>query len=100
MRRPLAGLALVAALLVGGAGPASAARHRHERSRCYDDCDGGDSYGDGGSGGGQGASGGDYGHGKNGDQGDAGRDQCHSFCNNIIIIPNPMPGGQQPGEPR
>ncbi len=31
----------------------------------------------------------EYGRGKNGDQGSAGRDQCHSFCNNIIIIPDP-----------
>jgi hypothetical protein len=91
-RRVAVGLALTVSLLAGGAGPAYAA---HRRDRCrYEDC--GDRYGDGGSGGGQGASGGDYGHGKNGDQGDAGRDQCHSFCNNVIIIPDPTKNGDQP----
>lgn len=30
--------------------------------------------------------------GQNGDQ--DGKDNCHSFCNNVIIIPNPMPGGK------
>ena len=52
---------------------------RHDRP-CRADCD---------DGGGNGASGGDYGHGKNGDQGDAGHDQCHSFCNNVIVVPDP-----------
>lgn len=43
----------------------------------------------GAQGGGEGASGGDYGHGRNGDQ--DGRDNCHSFCGNTIVVPNPAP---------
>lgn len=38
---------------------------------------------------GSGSSGGDY-RGRNGDQ-EAGRDSCHSFCGNTIIIPG-LPG--------
>lgn len=43
----------------------------------------------------------EYGRGKNGDQGRAGRDQCHSFCNNVIVVPDPTqkkepPQDQQP----
>lgn len=38
----------------------------------------------------------EYGRGRNGDQGRAGRDQCHSFCNNVIIIPDPTKKDQPP----
>lgn len=83
---------IVAATLALMLFPVPAAEARRER--CRGECDGGgDRYGDGG-----GSSGGDYGHGQNGDQGDSGRDQCHSFCNNTIIVPTPpgMGGGDQP----
>lgn len=57
---------------------------RHDRCR-HDRC--GDRYGDGDSSNGNTGYDGEGGHG--GDQGDAGHDQCHSFCNNIIVIPDP-----------
>lgn len=96
-RRILTG-ALLAVLLLPA--PALASR---ERNRCYDgydcgrdddgDCDwrgdcGDNSYRN------------EYGRGRNGDQGRAGRDQCHSFCNNVIIIPDPTKKDQPPEEER
>lgn len=92
MSRALAGLALTASLLVGGASPAHAAH----RDRCrHEDCRG-DRYGDGGSGGGQGASGGDYEGGKSGDTDQRGDHNCRNFC--FYGIPAPGQGGQQPKE--
>lgn len=96
MRRTVAGLALTAALLVGGASPASAS-HR-DRDRCGYECDdGGDRYGDGGSGGGSGASGGDYEGGHGGDTDQRGDHNCRNFC--FYGIPQPGQGpGQGPGQ--
>lgn len=83
MKRVVIGLALSLTLATP---PAYANHRRDERPRCDDsrDCD--RNYG-----------GGNGNSGKEGDQ--DGKDNCHSFCNNVIIIPNPVPGGQQPGKP-
>jgi hypothetical protein len=65
---------VLSALLVPAS--ANAARRNH---RChYEECG---NYGGG--------------NGNEGSEGDQnGRDDCHSFCNNVIVIPNPM----QPGK--
>lgn len=90
MRRGTGAALLVSAvLLVGGASPALA-RHRDERSRCYDDCEGS----------GNGNSGYDGEGGRSGDTNQRGDRNCRNFCGNVIVIPNPVPGGSQPEEPR
>lgn len=69
----------------------------HEYRDCdpeWDDCGygGGGNYGDGnyGQGRNSGGGGGNGNRGRRGDRQDSGRDSCHSFCGNTVVIP--MPG--------
>lgn len=98
MRRAVAGLALAASLLVGGAGPAHA---YHERDRCrYEDCD--DGYGRGGDGGDSGGHqgyGGGGGHGGSDYDGDGDGPRCRNFCFYGIPAPGQQPKGFIPPNP-